>query len=195
MAVLRTYTDRQLASLLATGSEVGVFDEIYRRHWKTLYSEAYKRLHDGPLCEEVVQDVFTDLWVHRADRRVDNLPAYLLTAVRYQVFMRYKKVVALPAFEEPLEHMAVSSDGADTALFVKEFRAFIDRWLETQPEKRREIFRMRYLEEKTTREIAGELGLSQKTVQNTLNTAVKDLKGTADKHFLWMAMLHVLLSH
>lgn len=189
MAPYQTHTDQQLIALLPTERGIPVFDEIYKRYWKKLYSEAFKRLQDAALCEEVVQDVFTDLWVRREVRQIDNLLAYLLAAVRYQMFMLYKKHATLPAFEEPLERMAVSADATDSPLFVKELRAFIEQWLNTQPEKRREIFRLRYLDELGTREIAELLGLSQKTVQNQLTTAVKDLKGAVDKNFAWALLV------
>lgn len=167
--------DDALVTMLMDGSEAA-FDLIYERYWKKLYNEAYKRLNDSSDSEEIVQDVFVDLWNKRENRQIDNLRGYLLGAVRYQVFAVYHKRKNLPAFEEPLDYMAFSSDDADSGYMRDELLASIHLWLETQPEKRREIFRLRYLEGLSTLEIAEQLDISRKTVQNQLNTSQQSLR-------------------
>lgn len=161
------HTDSELLILLRDGT-VEAFDEIYRRYWKSLFVEAHKRLGEIEYAEEVVQDVFINLWMHRTDRDIQQLYPYLLTAVRYQVFTLYKKLRKLPCFEEPLEHIGLSQDKADAPFFMNELLEGIQLWLAQQPEKRREIFRLRYIEQLSTREIADELNITQKTVQNQL---------------------------
>lgn len=167
--------DEDLVAMLMDGSEAA-FDLIYERYWKKLYNEAYKRLSDASDSEEIVQDVFVDLWNKRENRQIDNLRGYLLGAVKYQVFAIYHKRKNLPAFEEPLDYMAFSSDDADSGFMRDELLSRIHLWLETQPEKRREIFRLRYLEGLSTLEIAEQLDISRKTVQNQLNTSQQSLR-------------------
>jgi RNA polymerase sigma factor (sigma-70 family) len=180
MTACGNFTDDELKALLLQGSEEA-FDEIYSRFWKRLYNEAYKRLHNPELSEEIVQDIFIDLWTKRAQKEIDNLAAYLVTSVRYQVFIVYNKTQKLPYFEEPLEYTALSSEEADSGCFEKDLIAAVQTWLDQQPEKRREIFRLRFLEEMTTREISEHLNISQKTVQNQLNTAQDSLRSSVSK--------------
>jgi len=168
-------TDDELAAMLTDGSEAA-FDLIYERYWKKLYNEAFKRINDSADSEEIVQDIFIDLWNKRADRQIDNLRGYLLGAVRYQVYAVYHRRKTLPAFEEPLDYMAFSSDDADSDYLRDELLSSIRLWLETQPEKRREIFRLRFLEGLSTLEIAEQLDISRKTVQNQLNTSQQSLR-------------------
>lgn len=168
-------TDDELAAMLTDGSEAA-FDLIYERYWKKLYNEAFKRINDSADSEEIVQDIFIDLWNKRSERQIDNLRGYLLGAVRYQVFAVYHRRKNLPAFEEPLDYMAFSSDDADSDCLRDELLSSIRMWLETQPEKRREIFRLRFLEGLSTLEIAEQLDISRKTVQNQLNTSQQSLR-------------------
>ena len=177
------HSDQDLTALLKDGVEAA-FDEIYDRYWKKLYNEAYKRLQNTELSEEVVQDVFVDLWKNNEHRDIQNLYPYLLTAVRYQVFIVYKKLKSLPHFEEPLENMAISHEGADTFCLEKDLITAINQWLDTQPEKRRKIFHLRYMEGMQTKEIAEELNISQKTVQNQLNTSQGSLRSSILRLFL-----------
>lgn len=175
-----SFVDKQLVNLVQAGDEEA-FDETYKRYWQKLYSEAYKRLRNAELCEEVIQDVFTDFWIKRKDKQINELFPYLLTAVRYQVYMLYKKGKSMPVFEEPLEYMAQESLQADSLFLEKELRACIDTWLAIQPEKRREIFKMRFMQELSTLEISQILGISQKTVQNQLLTATSGLRALLGK--------------
>lgn len=190
LASLDTHTDHELACLLQQGEEAA-FDEIYRRYWKRLFNEAFKRTGELAIAEEIVQDIFIDLWTSRASREINQLFPYLLSAVRYQVFVHYKKSKSLPAFEEPLEHFIVSSEKTDSSFFLNDLMREIQNWLSLQPEKRREIFRLRYLEQFSTKEIAEELEITQKTVQNQLLNGQESLRKAVTK----LLPLIVLIPH
>ena len=184
----RSYSDTELTLHLKEGEKVA-FDEIYERYWKKLYNDTYKRLRRVEQVEEIVQDVFTDLWAKRTTKNIENLYGYLLTAVRYQVFMLYKKGKTSPIFEEPLEYIALDSLQADSLLNVKELKGCISLWLSMQPEKRGEIFRLKYMEDLTTREISEILGISQKTVQNQLITSFTSLREFLSKLMILLMVL------
>jgi len=180
METLVNHTDPELITLLKEGHEEA-FDEIYRRYWKILFNEAQKRLGDLDLAQEVVQNVFIDLWTHRYSRNIEQLRLYLSTAVRYQVFLVYKKERNNSRFEVPLEQIPSTATTVDSPLFLSELLAVIHAWLTIQPEKRREIFRLRYIEEFSTKEIANVLNISQKTVQNQLIIGHGSLKEAISK--------------
>ncbi|SEA63916.1 RNA polymerase sigma factor [Pedobacter hartonius] len=168
-------TDEQLLLSLKEGNE-SALRLIYRKYWKVLYNECCRRLNDAQQSEELVQDIFADLWEKKADREIVNLKAYLITAVKYAVYRQYRRKKTLPSFEEPLEHLIYEDDSADSALFLKELHLYVERWLAAQPEKRREIFVRRYMNEHSTEQISQEMGVPQKTVQNTLRYTEVALK-------------------
>jgi RNA polymerase sigma factor (sigma-70 family) len=187
----RTYASWSDAQLLAsmTAGDKAAFDEIYERYWKKLYNESFKRLRSMEQVEELVQSVFVDLWTKKERKNIQNIYAYLVTAVRYQVYMLYKKGQTLPQFEEPLEHMAVSYSSADSLLNEKEIRSYIAIWLAMQPEKRGEIFRMKFMDERTTKEISEKLGISQKTVQNQIITSHTSLRQFLEKIMVMLTVI------
>lgn len=173
--VYHAYSDAELTAYLTAGDRAA-FEEIYERYWKKLYNETFKRLRNMELVEEVVQDVFSDLWMKKEKKNIENIYAYLIGAVRYQVYIRYKKGEAAPHFEVPLDHLLLSSLQADSLFKEKELKWCISVWLAMQPVKRAEIFRMKYIDDRSTKEISELLNISQKTVQNQLLHSFSDLR-------------------
>ncbi|SDL79827.1 RNA polymerase sigma-70 factor, ECF subfamily [Pedobacter antarcticus] len=171
----QTCTDDELLRCISE-SDSEAFNEIYQRYWKKLYNETYKRLRNAQLVEEIVQDVFIDMWTKRTYYQVKSIYAYLLISMRYKTFKEYRKSKGVSFFEIPLDDIYASGDQADSRLNVNELQTCIEYWLSMQPEKRAVIFRMRYLDYLSTREISTILGISQKTVQNQLITAFTSLR-------------------
>src|SRR5687767_868920 len=68
--------------------DIEAFDRLYRFHWQTMFDAAFRRLKNVDQCKDLLQDVFTDLWVRRGKVDIENLNAYLSGAVRFQVFKR-----------------------------------------------------------------------------------------------------------
>jgi RNA polymerase sigma factor (sigma-70 family) len=194
MTSFQTFSDQELIALLNEGRQQA-FDEIYNRYWKKLYNEAFKRLKNSIQSEEIVQDVFICIWNKREQLQIKDLFPYLVTSVRYQVYMLYKQERKLPFFEEPLESMASTAHQADSLFFAKELKSFIDTWMGMQPEKRREIFRLRYVEDFTPKEISDMLNISEKTVRNTLYTALSGLRGSLEKFMLIVPVSLIVLQN
>ena len=183
-----SWNDAQLVASMIAGDKAA-FDEIYERYWTKLFNESFKRLKNMEQVEELVQSVFMDLWLKKEKKKIENIYGYLIIAVRYQVYILYRKCLTLPEFEEPLEHMALSSLEADTLFNEKEIRNYIAVWLAMQPEKRGEIFRMKFMEEMTTRQISEKLGVSQKTVQNQVLISHASLKQFLERLMVLMSVM------
>lgn len=166
--------DRELF-LLIQQSDRAAFEELYNRYWLLLFNKAYKRLHDKEACRDIVQDIFCDLWNKRTTRQIENVSAYLSAAVKNKVYTLLADGKAGKHFVEPFENL-VSTSSADSNFNQKEFSHLLYLWMQSLPEKRREIFRLKYYEGASTRVISEQLNISQKTVQNQLLLAFQDLR-------------------
>jgi RNA polymerase sigma-70 factor (family 1) len=164
------------------------FTVIYRRHWQSLYNSAYKRTRNKEQCQDIVQNVFTDLWTRRTSIEIENLSAYLHTAVRFQVLKQASRQPLNSVFLDEFELIITSTVNADDPLLEKEILNLISLWIAALPEKRRKIFLMHYNDGLSTRQIAEALGISQKTVQNQLLTANQNLRLRL-AHFLSVSVL------
>ncbi|TZF82624.1 sigma-70 family RNA polymerase sigma factor [Pedobacter sp. BS3] len=167
--------------------ERAAFSEIYRRYWSELYNTAYKRTRDKAQCQDIIQNIFADLWLRRRQLAINNLSAYLHTAVRFQLYKQIARAPQHAAYLDEFEEIICSPVYADDKVREKEISDLINLWLAALPEKRRKIFLMHYMEELSTREIASELGISQNTVQAQLYTASQSLR-TRLAHFMTITL-------
>ena len=174
MRDLSIYTDSELLHQLNTGSR-GAFDEIYRRHWHTMYRTAYTVLKDKSACMDVLQDVFVWIWEHRGALNVTSLGAYLVMAVRYKVanYIRHNRVHA--AFFEQVEKLQVTEETI-SPVELKELQTIISRFTLELPERCQQVFYLSRFEYLSNKEIATKLGISEKTVENQLTIALRKLR-------------------
>lgn len=178
------HSKESLLELLKLG-DLEAFNMIYEQYWSLLINESYKRLHNMTLCEEVVQDVFIDLWQQRAVREIQNLEAYLRTCMKFKVFEIYRKNRRTKSMlEENLSLMQEHEISEYDQYAEKDLRSLIQEWIAHLPQKRKEIFKMRYLDELSTKEISEMTQSSQNTIQNHLGISIAKLRKLIIQHFL-----------
>ena len=169
------YTDIELLLEIRRSSS-DAFSELYNRYWKSLYNNAYKRLNDEGACMDIVQDVFTDVWLRRTALEIENIPGYLHTAIRFQVLKFIAKNKLTKHFVQPFENIIDASLNSDCKINEKEVYFLLKAWINTLPKKRREIYILRHEQNLSTKEISQKLNVSQKTVQNQLGNALQSLR-------------------
>ncbi len=184
-----THNDVSLLARLREG-DLEAFNILYDKYWSTLLNESYKRLEDLASCEEIVQDVFIDLWEHSSTREIRNLEAYLMSCMKYKVFETYRKNKRRNTLFEVNkqfydDHEAVEGDQYGD----KDLKSLIEQWIANLPHKRQEIFKMRYLDGLTTKEISDLTETSQNTVQNHLGVSIQKLKKLVIQHFLTLLLI------
>lgn len=169
--------DKLLLLKLKEGSELA-FDALYEKYWQGLYAAAFKRLDNPDQAKDITQDVFLQLWLKRNEAHIDNLRAYLFTAVKNKVCNWLEKESKYTPVPELLLLLETSHDAADARLLKDEFIKTYEALINTLTLSQQQIFRLRYQEELSTSEIAAQLNISRKTVQNQLGKAVAQLRAS-----------------
>jgi RNA polymerase sigma-70 factor (ECF subfamily) len=180
--------DHVLFDLLKQGDEAA-FAKIYNLYWVELYNAAYKRLPEKEKCQDIIQNIFTDLWNRKAELDLEKPLAYLHTAVRFQVLKHISRSPKSNFFAESFENELISPLQADGELLEREVGELIELFIKALPEKRRKIFLMHYFEGLSTAQISVELNISQKTVQNQLTTATHALRLRLTHLFLFTSVM------
>ena len=172
------YSDQKLISLLKDNSQVA-YTKIYDRYQGLLYIYACKITKDENEAEDIVQEVFFYLWDKRNTINFDSsLSSYLYTAVRYKFFnlLDHKKIRAnyIESFQD---FMSMGSVQADYRLRERDLAQLIEKEIALLPPKMREIFELSRKQQLSHKEIAQKLNISEKTVKNQVNGALKQLRG------------------
>ena len=169
------YNDADLLLKMAQGDHKA-FETLWVKYWNLVYNAVFKRLNDKEQSRDIVQELFIDLWERRTSVQIENLPAYLNKAARYQVFKLFANNKTNTRFLDVFDLLLERAVSSHSSSEDKELEKLAKLWLDSLPPKRKEIFILHYRENLSTSEIAEKLGVSQKTVQNQLGTASNELK-------------------
>lgn len=188
MNKLKAYSDNCLLDFLRKG-DLNAFEEIYRRYWKQLYSISYKRTQSSEISEELVQDIFTSLWEKRQSIQVENLSAYLFTAIKYKIINHFHREMSKRCF---IESTSASSKRADNSteemVLLNDLNQALTQEIEKLPAKRKMIFKLYRQQNLSMKQVASQMGVSEKTVENQLNKAFKMLRLSL-RHFLALGLV------
>lgn len=170
-------TDRELFGLL-TLDDRKAFAEIYHRYKGPLYIHAFNKLRDKEEVRDIVQQLFSVLWIKRGDIVLNStLSGYLYTAIRNRVF----KVIAHKNVEShyisSIRHFIASSEAiTDHRIRENQLRQLIDREIELLPSKMKEVFLLSRKMHLSHKEISEQLGISEQTVAKQVTNALKILR-------------------
>lgn len=172
------FSDEKLSILLFEG-DTCAFEEIFNRYWLKLYAAAFKRVKSREVAEEIIQDLFTLLWTKRETIQIHtSLAAYLFTSVRYMVFNHIQKNIVRENYKDSFQTANIFCDNStEETVFLNELIRNIEKEVKYLPPQCRSVFELSRKENKTNREIAEVLGISEKTVEGHLTKAIKQLKG------------------
>lgn len=168
------------------------FEDIYLAYFSKMkhFAREYVVLEQD--AENIVQDVFTELWEKREMLSMQiNLVAYLFTTVKNKCLnhLRHKMIVQETANKIQEEYSITlrmnldSLEAFDQNIFSdQDIEQIINRALNALSPKCREIFIMSKLEGKKQKQIAAELNISINTVETQIGIAYKKLRAELKDH-------------
>lgn len=154
------------------------FKEVFKEYYNPLCNFAISITSDRKMAQDVVQDVFTKLWDKRDELIINsNEKSYLFQAVKHRAFevLRKRKNESkfnIADFEESYDTEKELDDEANKFM-LKEFLFNSIRQL---PPKCQEIFVLNKVNGLTYAEIAEDLDISVKTVENQIGKAYRKLR-------------------
>lgn len=173
-------SDDQLILGLKSGN-ILVFNQIFEVYSSKLFLFAKAYLGSAEDSEELVQEVFTLLWEKRAQLKTGfSFKSYIFTIAFNIIKKHFKQKARFKKFaQEELLNEATSEQSQE--IDYHSLKNYILELAGTLPAKRREVFMKSRFEGLSNKEIAEELGLTKKTIENHLNLALKEIKSKMEK--------------
>jgi RNA polymerase sigma-70 factor (ECF subfamily) len=170
-------SDQELTDLLKSGDQAA-FTEIYDRYMGVLYLHALKLLKDEQEAEDIIHELFLSLWTKAPDLNFNTpLANYLYRSVKNRVFNSLNHQKIKSSYLESLQsYIDAGHYQTDEAVLAAELAREIEKEIAQMPAKMREVFELSRKANLSHREIAEELGISDKTVKKQINNAIKLLR-------------------
>ncbi len=169
--------EKTILRLLREG-DPAAFKAIYDQYWDRLYKVAAEKVPYAENAEEIIQDIFVDLWERRELLVIGDLEHYLFKAVKYKVLDYVRAQIVRRKHEDSVQQVTIISGDPDIEeeLAYRELREAFHSGLNDLPEKTKEIFRLSRVEQFSVREISETLSVPERTVTYHITQALRILR-------------------
>jgi len=191
LTVIKTWVER-----VKKGSDEA-FDILFMKYNKRLYHFSLGYLKSKVDAEDIVQEVFVQLWKNQD--KLDpqySFSNYIFTIAKNKILNVIRKRVYEKKYLDTVSAKQILPDfTTDNQIDFKELSEISQEAIDALPPKRKQVFKMSRNEGMTYEEIAIQLGISKKTVENQMGMALKTLrsylKQNADIYFPVLLLLVV----
>jgi RNA polymerase sigma-70 factor (ECF subfamily) len=180
-------SDAVLAARLVAGDDYALaeaFDALAR----SVYASALGVLGDKSAAQDVVQDVFIELWARpdRYDPAAGTLRAYVTVLARHRAVDLVRSELRRVARQERSHRLrpATPAAGVDDELMAAETVSLVRAAVQRLPASQRQVVEKAYFEGLTYREVARAVGIPEGTAKSRLRLALAKLEEMLDRQLL-----------
>lgn len=194
----QNFIDDSEALLQLAEGNIFAYRHLFDHHFSDLCNFLLIYLHRKELSEEIALDIFTYVWEKRETLQIRaTFKSFLFAAAKNKAITLYRK-----------EHQKIFSrigtgdipipDMIDVQFLMEndELHDLIEKAIHKLPEKSRQVYQMAWEENLSYNEIALQLGLSSKTVENHIGIALRKLRESLRPYykqiFVWWVVLRFL---
>ncbi|HSA04124.1 MAG TPA: RNA polymerase sigma-70 factor [Tenuifilaceae bacterium] len=169
--------DKNIVDALRQGDEQ-VFETIFRTYYERLCNYANTILNDMDEAEEMVQSAFLTVWEKHDTLEIHtSVKSYLYRAVHNSCLNRVKHFKVRKTYGDSVKNQTeLLHDDASQDLIGSELDAIVANAIDSLPDQCKLVFKLSRFENLTYAEIAEQLGISVKTVENHMVKALKVLR-------------------
>jgi len=154
-----------------------------------------RMLQEKEEAEDIVSKCFLKLWQRHADfKNTNNIKAFLYISCRNSCLDYLASLKVRTSVQENyLYHLKSSGENVEYGIVEAEILNLMNQEIEALPEKMKIIFKLLYIEGKSTLDVATELKLSIQTVRNQKTKAIQMIKKSLVKKGISTALQAAIL--
>lgn len=170
------HDERELLTAIARG-DAAAFGRIYEHYRRKVYFIAWRTLQNEDEAEDIQQEIFTKIWLHRAEMAtIVHFNSYLNTVVRNQVYNTLrKKAIETNYLHETLPLSNSNPNEAFIRAETKEMHALLHEAINSLSVQQQKVFQLIRMEGRPHAEVAQLLGISRETVKKHIMQAQENI--------------------
>lgn len=153
-------------------------DELFTYYYPRLYQFSKSIVKIETYIDDILQEVFVKLWLNRNKiKNAETFNAYIFTITKNEILNLIRSNLRDQTFKDKLFVRSVAEEyQTTTKLEFDEIKSSIERIVAGLPEKRQQIFALSRRDGLSNKEIAQQLDISSKTVEDHITHAIKYIK-------------------
>lgn len=168
--------DKEVILLMSQGDE-GAYRTMFRKFYPKVHRFVFMLLKNMDDTDDVCQIIFEKIWNKRQKfAEIIDFDSYLFILAKYTVINYISTKRVIPIDIDSLPDRFANETSPHEEVVAKDTQLLIDMVVENMPPQRQVIYRMSREQCLKNEEIAQQLGLQKKTVENHLNLALKEIK-------------------
>lgn len=173
------------------------FDALFRKYSEPLYAFALSMTRDPFAAQDITQLVFLKIWEKRA--RINehlSFKSFLFSVTYHEAISWIRKEKSEKRRINEFVHISgFQTNETEILIEFKNIEGIANQLIEGLPEKRKEIFKLSREQGYSNKDIAERLGISVKTVENQMTSALKYLREKLGKHDILGLLFYFLIFH
>lgn len=155
-------------------------DELFGYYYPRLYHFSKSILKIENEIDDILQEVFVKIWLNRQKiGNAETFNAYIFTITKNKVLNLIRNNLRDQAFMDKLYLRTVAEEYyAPDPVEFDEIKVRIDKIVANLPERRHQVFVLSRTEGLSNKDIAQQLNISEKTVEDHITHAIKQIKNS-----------------
>ena len=155
-------------------------DDLFKYYYPRLYRFSVSILKIENDIDDILQEVFVKIWLNRQKiNNAETFNSYIFTITKNEVLNLIRSKQKDQSFRDELYLRSVAEEyHTPNPVEYNEIKAGIDKIVENLPEKRKQVFVLSRTEGLSNKEIAQQLNISEKTVEDHITHAIKQIKNS-----------------
>ena len=189
-------TDKEYVECLKK-EDFTAFDALFRKYSISLYAFALSLTKNSFAAEEITQLVFLKVWEKREQINEHlSFKSFLFSVAYHETISWLRKEKSEKIRVGEFGRITVSqTNETEQAVEFRNIEAIANQLIQEMPEKRKEIFKLSREQGFSNKEIAGKLGISVKTVENQMTSALKYLREKLGRQDVLGPLFYFLMFH
>lgn len=158
--------------------DVKSYEDLFNNYNKKVYYFALSYLKNKDQAEDVVQEVFMNIWRFRNQiNEYSEFSKYLFKITYNETCKKFRKLASdKKHIEEVSLYRSIEDNTTKHNVEYNNLVEFTNRLIEKLPDRQKEIFLLSISEQFSADKIAEKLNISKKTVENQLAIVKKTLR-------------------